>query len=181
MNNRQIVGNTGLFYTCYELSRRGFIALPTIRNSKGADIFIFNNDGYAGIQVKAMSVLNDVRISHNYKQYTVDYWVIILDCMGAPAGIKSFVIPESDIIVGMKQCRDKGVNSNKNLVYFDEPKNKEITNFWINRKYFSEKYQEYFHKYYEKWDMIKCHSANTTDTQGTQPKRNTNMGEDKGG
>lgn len=34
----QITGNIGLFYACYELSRKGWNVMPTSRNARGIDI-----------------------------------------------------------------------------------------------------------------------------------------------
>jgi len=31
--SKQIVGNTGLYYVCYELSKRGWNVMPTARNT----------------------------------------------------------------------------------------------------------------------------------------------------
>ena len=36
------VGNIGLFYVCYRLSRLGWSALPTTRNAKGIDIVLYS-------------------------------------------------------------------------------------------------------------------------------------------
>jgi len=42
---KQVVGNAGLFYVSYELSKRGWNVLPTSRNTRGIDIIIFSQDG----------------------------------------------------------------------------------------------------------------------------------------
>jgi len=55
--SNQLVGNVGLFYVCYELSKRGWNCLPTTRNAKGVDIVIYNSKGdrkYT-IEVKSLS------------------------------------------------------------------------------------------------------------------------------
>jgi hypothetical protein len=41
---RQTIGNIGLYYACYRLSLFGWNVLPTSRNTKGIDIFIFSQD-----------------------------------------------------------------------------------------------------------------------------------------
>jgi hypothetical protein len=58
-----LIGAAGVYYVASELSRRGLIALPTIRNTKGYDIIVANPDGteYANI---------DVKTSQRY----VEYW-----------------------------------------------------------------------------------------------------------
>jgi hypothetical protein len=33
--NNQVVGNVGLFYVCYRLSRLGWNVMPTARNARG--------------------------------------------------------------------------------------------------------------------------------------------------
>jgi len=40
--SKQIVGNIGLYYVCYELSKRNWNVLSTTRNAKGVDIVIYN-------------------------------------------------------------------------------------------------------------------------------------------
>jgi hypothetical protein len=40
----QLVGNMGLFYVCFELSKSGWNCLPTSRNAKGIDLAIYSQD-----------------------------------------------------------------------------------------------------------------------------------------
>lgn len=51
---RQLIGAAGVYHVASELSRRGMIALPTIRNTKGYDVIVADPDGkrYANIDVK---------------------------------------------------------------------------------------------------------------------------------
>jgi hypothetical protein len=53
----QLVGNVGLYYACYELSKRGWNVLPTSRNARGVDIVAYSQDGKRTrmIQVKSLS------------------------------------------------------------------------------------------------------------------------------
>jgi len=57
IKNNQLVSNIGLFYICYELSKRRWNCLPTTRNAKGADLIIYSQDGKKiyTIQVKALT------------------------------------------------------------------------------------------------------------------------------
>lgn len=52
--NQQLTGAAGVFHVAAELSMAGWIALPSIRNVKGADILIADPDGkrFAFLQVK---------------------------------------------------------------------------------------------------------------------------------
>ena len=60
--NKQIVGNVGLFYACYWLSRLGWNVMPTSRNARGIDILIYSQDATRKytIQVKTLSGLTPV-------------------------------------------------------------------------------------------------------------------------
>lgn len=52
----QISGAAGVYYVAFELSRLGYIALPTNRNVRGFDIIVSDQTGlkHASIQVKTL-------------------------------------------------------------------------------------------------------------------------------
>jgi hypothetical protein len=58
-----LIGAAGVYHVASEFSRRGLIALPTIRNTKGYDIIVASPEGtqYANIDVKT-------------SQRCVEYW-----------------------------------------------------------------------------------------------------------
>ncbi len=60
--SNQLVGNIGLFYVCYELSKKGWNCLPTTRNAKGVDLVIYSQNAKRThtVQVKALSRKNPV-------------------------------------------------------------------------------------------------------------------------
>lgn len=55
--SQQTVGNVGLFYVCYRLSRKGWNVMPTARNARGVDIVIYSQDASRThtVQVKTLS------------------------------------------------------------------------------------------------------------------------------
>jgi hypothetical protein len=57
MPNNALIGIAGVHYVVSELSRRGIIALPTVKNTAAYDIVALNEEGtkHANIQVKASS------------------------------------------------------------------------------------------------------------------------------
>ena len=57
MPSTALIGIAGVHYVVSELSRRGLIALPTVKNTKAYDIVALNEAGtrHANIQVKASS------------------------------------------------------------------------------------------------------------------------------
>jgi len=81
-----LVGIAGVHYVAAELSRRGLIALPTIRNTAGYDIIVITPDGkkHANIQVNTslkeakswiMPPANKVRtMRHDW--YVLVRWVV---------------------------------------------------------------------------------------------------------
>jgi hypothetical protein len=52
--DKALVGAAGVHYVVSELSLRGLIALPTIRNTSGVDVVVLNKEGiwHANLQVK---------------------------------------------------------------------------------------------------------------------------------
>jgi hypothetical protein len=61
MPSKTLVGAAGVHYVVSELSLRGLIALPTIRNTAGIDILVSDTDGsnQANLQVKTRSSQED--------------------------------------------------------------------------------------------------------------------------
>lgn len=76
--NQQTVGNIGLFYVCYRLSRLGWNVMPTTRNAKGIDILIYSQDASTirTIQVKALSRRNPVPLGNKLDHLFADYVII---------------------------------------------------------------------------------------------------------
>jgi len=52
---KSLIGACGVFYASAELSRHGWIAMPTIRNTRGIDIVATKGEKVANIQVKTNS------------------------------------------------------------------------------------------------------------------------------
>jgi hypothetical protein len=92
--SKQMVGNIGLYYVCYELSKRGWNCLPTCRNAKGIDIVIYNHNAKCmrTIQVKSLSKINDnVSIS----TFMADFLII---CGNARANPEIFILTEDEFM-----------------------------------------------------------------------------------
>lgn len=76
--NSQTVGNVGMYYVCYHLSRLGWNVMPTARNAKGVDIIIYNQDASSTytIQVKSLSKRTPVPLGSKLDNLFAD-WVVI--------------------------------------------------------------------------------------------------------
>lgn len=82
-----MVGNAGLNFTAWQLSRRGWHALPTIRNARGSDLYVTNGDEtiFFGVQSKALSRRSPVPLSKNGDALRSDWWVITINaCTASP-------------------------------------------------------------------------------------------------
>lgn len=76
--NQQTVGNIGLFYVCYRLSRMGWNVMPTARNAKGIDILIYSQDASQKrtVQVKTLSKGSPVPLSNKLDHLFADFVVV---------------------------------------------------------------------------------------------------------
>ncbi|QRF75904.1 hypothetical protein Thermo_01413 [Thermoplasmatales archaeon] len=75
----QLVGNIGLYYVCYELSKRGWNAMPTARNARGVDIVIYNQKGTVShtLQVKSLTKRNPAPFGSNLGSLIAEYIFIV--------------------------------------------------------------------------------------------------------
>src|SRR5207245_8832119 len=75
----QTVGNIGLYYVCYRLSRLGWNAMPTARNARGIDVLAYSQDGSrtVTVQVKALSKRNPVPIGAKTDALIADSVLIV--------------------------------------------------------------------------------------------------------
>jgi hypothetical protein len=74
----QITGNAGLFYTAWQLTRRGWHVMPTIRNARGSDLIVVNDDEtvFLGVQSKAVSKRNAIGLGLSLDKLRSEWWVI---------------------------------------------------------------------------------------------------------
>lgn len=78
--DKQIVGNAGMYYACYQLSLLGWNVMPTSRNAKGIDIIAYSPDGkkFTGIQVKTLSSPANVPVGKEDITIMGDFWIIVI-------------------------------------------------------------------------------------------------------
>ena len=151
MIDKQNTGNIGLFYACYRLSWYGWNAMPTIRNAKGADIFIASPEGKKlGIQVKSLSGKADVFIGKNYADPSVDFWVVLMNVRGQ-GNPDAYIIPAKDIRDGVEACL-RGEDTRGKLVHNDRPKADGSVTCYINAKFLVSS----DHAYAEAWESLKA-------------------------
>lgn len=120
----QIVGNIGMFYACYELSRMGWNVMPTSRNARGIDIIAYDSEAinYIGVQVKTLSKRNAVPLGSSLEKIMGDFWVIVDKVATEP---RAFILLPSEV---------------KSLAKYNEKNGKRT--YWLNPPEYD---QEQFH------------------------------------
>ncbi len=93
----QIVGNSGMYYVCYQLSMRGWNVMPTARNARGIDVIAYAPDGsgYLGIQVKTLSYRNAVPIGKSLDKILGDLWIVVV--LSNPESPDVFILTPDEI------------------------------------------------------------------------------------
>jgi hypothetical protein len=116
----QIVGNAGLYFTCYRLSLLGWNAMPTARNARGIDVVAYSRDGkrYLGIQVKSLSKRAPVPLGASLDNLIGDFWVIINKVIAEPT---AFIVTPDEI----KRRAHRGEKAGR-ISYWLQPKDYEI-------------------------------------------------------
>jgi hypothetical protein len=117
--SNQLVGNTGLFYVCYELSKRGWNCLPTTRNARGVDIIIYDLDGERKltIQVKTLSKKNPVPFGSKL-EVMADFVIICAEIFSESP--KVYILEREEV----KKMVKKMVKDNR-VSYWLQPKDYE--------------------------------------------------------
>ena len=92
----QTVGNAGLYYVCYRLSRMGWNVMPTARNARGIDIVAYDQTGrrFIGIQVKSLSKRFPVPLGKSLDKIMGDWWVIVNNMAKEPV---AFILTPTEV------------------------------------------------------------------------------------
>jgi hypothetical protein len=126
-SNNQVVGNIGLYYVCYRLSRLGWNVMPTARNAKGIDIIIYSEDASRThtVQVKALSQRSPVPLGGKLDGLLGEFFVICRNvALDTP---ECFVLTPTEVRA-LTHCGNKdGKNS-----YWLQPKQYESIQFHEN-------------------------------------------------
>lgn len=104
--NRQVVGNVGLYYVCYRLSRDGWNVMPTSRNARGIDAVIYSQDASrtATLQIKALTKRSAVPLGKSVDTLFGDWFVI---CRNIEEGEpQAFVLTPTEVRA-LAICQEK--------------------------------------------------------------------------
>ena len=106
----QVTGNIGLYWACYQLSRRGWNAIPTARNARGVDIIAYNHDctRMIGVQVKTLSKKSPVPLGKSPVKVMGDFWVIVNNVATSP---QTYVLLPEEVRERVDQKEKNGIVS----------------------------------------------------------------------
>lgn len=104
----QITGNSGLYYAAWQLSRRGWHVMPTVRNARGSDLIVVNDDEtiFLGIQSKALSRRQAVGLGTHIDDLRSDWWVVTVKANAADP--VCYVMTLAEVRAAAKQDRNGG-------------------------------------------------------------------------
>lgn len=76
----QVSGNSGLNYAAWQLSRRGWHVMPTIRNARGSDLIVTDADEtvFFGVQSKALGKRSAVPLGRDIDALRSDWWIVTI-------------------------------------------------------------------------------------------------------
>ena len=128
----QVVGNVGMYYAAYRLSRMGWNVMPTARNARGVDQLAYNSnaDHYLGIQVKALSKPKPpVPLGKSLDTFMGDFLIIVTNAeIDNP---RCFIMNPDEV----KRLADRGEKDGR-------------VSYWLQpNKYHTDEFRE-------KWDRI---------------------------
>jgi len=123
-NNNQVVGNVGLFYVCYRLSREGWNVMPTARNARGIDILVYSQDAKRthAIQVKALSRPSPVPLGRTLDSLFGDFLIVCRNV--ALEKPECFVLTPTEV----REMAHRGEKNGK-ITFWLQPKQYEQTDF----------------------------------------------------
>ncbi len=121
--NSQVVGNVGLYFTCYHLSLLGWNVMPTARNARGVDVIAYDENAtrFIGVQVKTLSKRNPVPLGTSLDKIMGNYWIIINRAITEPT---AFVMLPQEI----KDRAHRGEKDGR-VSYWLQPKDYDIDEF----------------------------------------------------
>ena len=143
-SNNQVVGNVGLYFVCYHLSRMGWNVMPTARNARGIDVLIYSQDASRKltVQVKALSKPSPVPLGAKLTNLFGDFFVVCRRLEAATP--ECFVLTPSEV----QALAHRGEKDGK-------------VSFWLQPKQYATD------QFRENWERIGFGSAAVESANGT--------------
>jgi len=105
------IGNAGVYHVCTELSLRGLVAVPTVRNAAGIDVIVSDVDGehIADLQVKT----SQSRVGFwptpmpEKISSSPNVWFVFLRWIERESRFQGFVLPSSEVQSGVMRVIER--------------------------------------------------------------------------
>jgi hypothetical protein len=111
ISNRPLIGAAGVHFVVSELSIRGHIALPTIRNTAGIDVVVVKSDGSsrANLQVKSSkSKVSFWPISENYEKLSgKDVYYVFVRYLKREKRFEAFLEPTDKVVIQARKNEEE--------------------------------------------------------------------------
>lgn len=80
-NRPQFTGNAGFSYVAWQLSRRGWHVVPTIRTARGSDMLVTDAGAIArfSVQSRALSKRQAVPLGKSIENLRSEWWVVTIN------------------------------------------------------------------------------------------------------
>lgn len=114
----QLTGNAGLYHVAWELSRRGWHVMPTIRNARGSDLYAASDDESVvlRIQSKALSKKAPVPLGASLVNLRSYWWIITVNANSDSPDCYILTIDE------VRSAAHRGENAAGIVSYWLQPK-----------------------------------------------------------
>jgi hypothetical protein len=114
----QLTGNSGMYHVARELSRRVWHVMPTVRNARGADLYVASEDEsrVLPIQSKALSKRAPVPLGNALESLRSQWWVITINANTQDP--TCFVLTLEEV----KAAAHRGVNDSGKVSFWLQPK-----------------------------------------------------------
>lgn len=145
--SRNLSGIAGTYYVAAELSRRGYVALVTLKNTVGVDIFVSSEQSFKSIGIQVKTNQHSKRkgwlLSKKNEELSDENLVYVLVNMKEDGERPDFYIIPSETLA--QEVRDG------HLKWSETPgKDGQIRNGDTTMRMFGDKEE----KYLEKWELI---------------------------
>ena len=138
-------GVAGEYYVAAELSKRGYVASITLRNTRGIDILCTNEETYKAVNIQVKTNQGPERSwilgekAENEKDNNLFYVFVCLN--GGDKHPNFFVVPSNDVARYTKETNDEFLNTLGKKGQQRKPNS--IRNF-----------KDYEEKYINRWDLL---------------------------
>ena len=110
LGNKPLIGSAGVHFVASELSIRGHIALPTIRNTAGIDIVVVKSDGSSRANLEVKTSKDKVSfwpINNKYESINgKDVYYVFVRYLKKEKHFEAFLEPANKVIVQARKNQE---------------------------------------------------------------------------